>query len=107
MKTLLTLTLIFCLLSPQVSLRGKTYDDLDDILKHEGLNSTKTHIAYKEPLDEGAHIDPSKVVHMKPKIQEEKAMTSGYVIPKGYSTNKSSNKTYEQYAKKSAESTSN
>lgn len=34
-----------------VKSRGKTYDDLDDILRHEGLNSTSTHIAYKEPLD--------------------------------------------------------
>lgn len=74
--------------------RGKTYDDLDEILKHEGLNSTKTHVVYTAPYDEGIHIDPSKVVHVKqlqPTIQEERAVTSGIVIPKGHSTKKTTN----------------
>lgn len=86
--------------------RGKTYDDLDEILKSEGLNSTKTHVAYKEPMDEGARIDPSKVIKAKkPQIQEDKAMTSGLVIPRGYistsPTARQSSKTVEQFARKS------
>ncbi|CDW85725.1 UNKNOWN [Stylonychia lemnae] len=99
--------MLFIYLYSQIDARGKTYDDLDDILKHDGLNSTKTHVAYKEPMDQGARIDPNKVVHIKPKVQEEKAVTSGIVIPKAYtasnpSARKSTNQTqqYEKYAKR-------
>ena len=117
MKVLVKLSLTTCLLLiviEQVQSRGKTYDDLDDILRKDGLNSTKTHHAYITPFDEGLHIDPSKVVHVKQyqgQIQEEKAVTSGIVIPKAYTnkklvsspssnTSSSSNqtKTYNLYA---------
>jgi len=49
-RLLIALAVCFTFIS-QIQARGKTYDDLDDILKHDGLNSSKTHIAYKEPLD--------------------------------------------------------
>ena len=66
------------------------------------MNSTKTHVAYKEPMGDGVRIDPSKVVRTK-KVQEDRAITSGVVIPRGYSSStktRVSNKTYEEYLQK-------
>eukprot|EP00347_Sterkiella_histriomuscorum_P003981 403362201 len=112
-KTIKYSSLVFLLLLGltsinQVQGKGKTYDDLDDILKHDGLNSTKTHVAHQEAMESGAHIDPNKVVHRPPpQINEDRAVTSGVVIPKAYTSSNSASrksgsqtKTYEQYAKK-------
>lgn len=109
-KYVLLLTALFSLslIIHSAEGRGKTYDDLDEILKKEGLNSTKTHVEHKEVIDQGSHIDPNKVVHKPPaQIAEEKAVTLGVVIPKAYtasspSARSSSTKTYENRAKKSS-----
>ncbi len=64
-KSLFVVALSTLLFISSVKARGKTYDDLDDILKKDGLNSMKTHVVYQAPFDEGIHIDPNKVVHVK------------------------------------------
>jgi hypothetical protein len=61
---------IFLLLNNQCEGRGKTYDDLEEIIKVDGegkLASRQNHVKYQETLDQGSRIDPNKVVH-KPVI---------------------------------------
>ena len=67
--------LALSLLITQVDSKGKTYDDLDDIIKHQAdgkIASRDTHRAYQEP--QGTKIDPTKVVHKHPTVQEESAL---------------------------------
>jgi hypothetical protein len=65
MKARIISTLIVVCLTTyisEVSGRGKTYDDLDDIIKHtaEGkIESRANHHAYVAPTGQGAKIDPS------------------------------------------------
>lgn len=65
-KAVIIVLISLCYLVCEIESRGKTYDDLDEILKKEGLNSTKTHVEHKEIIDQGSHIDPLKVVHKPP-----------------------------------------
>ena len=64
LKSHLILLTIF-LFANHVLSRGKTYDDLEEILRHEGLSSMKTHVTLQPSMDEGSKIDQSKVVHVK------------------------------------------
>lgn len=72
--------------------KGKTYDDLDDILrsKAEGkLAPRENHHSYQVPVGEGVKIDPKTVVH-KHKVEEERGqlLPTGYVITKAHDANK-------------------
>jgi hypothetical protein len=74
MKLYVCLIMAFSLL-PYVECRGKTYDDLDDIIKHQAegkIESRSSHQAYVAPTGDGAKIDPSMVVH-KHKVEESAA----------------------------------
>ena len=89
------LLLALALLIHQISSKGKTYDDLDDIIKHQAdgkIARRDTHKAYQEP--QGTKIDPSKVVHKRPSVQEESAL----ILPTAQTTVSNKTKVYTKYA---------
>lgn len=64
--SLVSLTLI--LQSDLVNAKGKTYDDLDEIIKndaHGKIASRENHRSYQEPVGDGIKIDPTVVVRRK------------------------------------------
>lgn len=87
------LTLLALILS-QIEAKGKTYDDLDDILKIQGdskLTERSNHRAYVKPEEPGK-VDKSKVVHV---VRESKSSiaTTGIALSKPQFSQVNSNET--------------
>lgn len=86
-----------------INAKGKTYDDLDDILKIQGdskLPERSNHRAYVKPEELGK-VDKSKVVHV---VHEQKSSlaTTGIALSKPLNGQINSNETkvYRRVANK-------
>ncbi len=92
----LTLILLLACACWQVQGKGKTYDDLDDIIKHQAegrISSRESHKSYQEPKGQGTKVDPTKVVHKAPKVDEE----SGHAMAV-HAVTSNKTKVYTKYA---------
>ena len=90
MKNCVMAALVIVALVPMLAMgKGKTYDDLDDIIKHQAegkIAARTTHKAYQEPKGEGKKIDPNIVVHKHIAVSEESQsiLPTGYMMQPGY-----------------------
>ena len=82
MKTIVVLVVLFCsiFLLKNVEARGKTYEDVDQILRDDTGYKIQSRTSKAKGSDDDKPIDRSKIIK-KSHLMQDKYITSSSVIP--------------------------